>query len=89
MKIWERVTNNSLLKNVLPKIHDHQCRSVSSKSTADVIQVMAVLVEKFRVVAKDHGTYDVTNSWIALSANYCDIRTKYRRIITEVFNIII
>lgn len=53
MKIWERIINNRLLKIVLPKIHPNQCGFVPDKSTADAIQAMRILVEKFRDASKD------------------------------------
>ena len=51
MKIWERLINNHLLKIVLPLIHYYQCGFVPGKSTVDAIQVMRILVEKFRDAA--------------------------------------
>ena len=53
MKIWERVINNRLRMITVPKIDYFQCGFVPGKSTADAIQAMRIIVEKFRDAAKD------------------------------------
>ena len=51
MKIWERVIDTRLRKQVT--IHKNQCGFIGGKSTTDTIQAMRIIMEKYRDAQND------------------------------------